>query len=222
MAYSMKSTINSPHLFSFESIIQTHKTRGDETVTTQTAKEQIEEQPIIVWDTCAITQGQAEFLVEQAMENGETLTKEQAFNDACEDGDVISMAWDDETSYLTTIMEDINKEGAWYVEVNNFGWRHLNGFKYFRADDGQDLLHKLLPQTDCTFSIYRRKDEATGQEHLVINNAHHDAPCGGEMYYIYPAVECEKCGDITQKENICAGEYSDVMCKNCYTKECVE
>jgi len=80
--------------------------------------------------------------------------------------------------------------GDWYCEVSNFGWRGQGGRQIFSVDTyersdrqiGSDFLRHILPNTDCTFYIY---DEFDGFG-LKIDNAHHDAPTGGEMYYCAP------------------------------------
>jgi len=78
----------------------------------------------------------------------------------------------------------------WFCEVSNFGWRGLRGYKAFsihtydKSDRsvGIEFLQSILPNTDCTFYIY---DDWEGFG-LTIDNAHHDAPTGGEMYYCAP------------------------------------
>jgi len=80
--------------------------------------------------------------------------------------------------------------GDWYCGVSNFGWRHQRGAKIFdvptyqKSDHeiGTEFLRNILPNTDCTFYIY---DDFEGFG-LTINNAHHDAPMGREMYYCAP------------------------------------
>jgi hypothetical protein len=138
-----------------------------------------ENKPVLSWDTCDIAQNQAQFLIEQAQDEGLTLTEDQAFNDACEDQDLYDFEWRDLCENLTDIMNRINPEGCdWLCKVANFGWMHRNGHKTFRANDGKKLLQEVLPETDCTFKIFDHGD------HITINNAHHDAPTGGEIYTI--------------------------------------
>ena len=133
----------------------------------------------LVWDTCSIAQGQAEYLMEQAKEEGRELSDDEAFQDACGDQDLYDIEWRDLCDNLTKLMNRINPDGyEWHCAVKNFGWRHQDGYKDFRAEDGKKLLQEVLPKTDCTFKIFDNGD------HIAINNAHHDAPCGGEMYFI--------------------------------------
>ena len=78
----------------------------------------------------------------------------------------------------------------WYCEVSNFGWRGQGGAKTFSVDTyersdreiGADFLRNILPNTNCTFYIY---DDLNGAG-LKIDNAHHDAPTGGEWYHCAP------------------------------------
>lgn len=86
---------------------------------------------------------------------------------------------------LTVFMKSINEDGDWHAVVNNFGWRSIDGFKDFTAHNGVDLLHEILPRTQCTYKIWMDKESSR----IVVDNAHHDKPTGGEMYYITPRKE---------------------------------
>jgi hypothetical protein len=82
---------------------------------------------------------------------------------------------------LTILMQRINPdELEWHATVENFGWMHQSGVSDFNATTGEELLRKTLPKTDCSFKIY---DDKTS---IRIDNAHHDKPCGGEIYVITP------------------------------------
>ena len=80
--------------------------------------------------------------------------------------------------------------GSWYCEVSNFGWRGQSGVNIFDVQTyqksdrevGMEFLRHVLPNTDCTFYIY---DDCDGFG-LAIDNAHHDAPMGGEWYHCAP------------------------------------
>ena len=127
------------------------------------------------WDTCDIAQAQAEFLKEEYPEK----TDDERFQMACEDSDIYEWGWQDLCDYLTELMKR-NPHGGWKAEANNFGWRSLSGHKFFHAETGQDLLREVLPDCECTFTVYRYG------KGLAINNAHHDSPVGKEWYYITP------------------------------------
>lgn len=73
-------------------------------------------------------------------------------------------------------------DGTWWrARVGNFGWDHSSGeMEAFSTEDAGELLRKVLPNTENSFFVFDRGD------HITINNAHHDAPMGGEMYTIEP------------------------------------
>lgn len=146
-----------------------------------------EEQPYVSWDTCDIAQSQVEHLIEQAKEEGEELTEDQAFSSACGDSDLYDMEWESLCECLTELMKRINPdEDQWHICVENFGWQRRNGEQLLSADKGQELLQATLPNTECSFKIYDRED------HIAINNAHHDSPVWAEWYYIRPYKDPEE------------------------------
>lgn len=89
--------------------------------------------------------------------------------------------WEDATDAINQVMFDAKKIFWWKAEVKNFGWQKLNGEKEFPAKNGMDMLRAILPDTECTFKVYR-----FGKGYAV-NNAHHDSPTWDEWYYIVPA-----------------------------------
>ena len=161
----------------------------------------------ISWSSCEQAQAQAEFLQEQAREQGEYLDDVEAFHLACQDQDAAQQAWQDLLDELTEIIEEINADGYWYATVRNFGWRGQDGTKdVFRADNGQDLLRAILPDTDCTFEI------TVEEWGLQIWNRHHDNPVAGETYSIYISPQCECCQEQVASE----------VCKHGICQECRE
>lgn len=129
------------------------------------------------WSTYEIAKDRAEQLVEE----GEYDNFDAAFTDACGDSDLYDWEYEDVCECLTDFMKEVSDGNRyWRCYVNNFGWRHQDGYKDFKAENGRELLREVLPNTECTYYIYLSKDKAQ----IVINNAHHDAPMGGEMYYI--------------------------------------
>ena len=145
-----------------------------------------QEEPYLEWDTCKLTEQQAQWLMEQENEREDAveLSKEEALRLAGEDQDFFSMEWSDLCDTLTELMEEMSCTN-WLAEVKNFGWRKLNGHLGFIAHTGQELLRAVLPDTDCTFKLYKRDGE------IAINNAHHDSPTWDEWYSIKPAKEAE-------------------------------
>jgi hypothetical protein len=79
---------------------------------------------------------------------------------------------------------------SWYCEVSGFGWRQQSGYKVFDVEGGDapdhaigtEFLREILPNTDCTYWVFDDLDGAG----LKIENAHHDAPTGGEWYHCVP------------------------------------
>ena len=149
---------------------------------TMTPTEQNDPMPFLVWDTCAIAEHQAKFLVE----TGEVADEDEGFALACADSDLYAFAWDDLTECLTETLKDINPDGYWHAEVENFGWRNQNGYADFEATDGRTLLSNILPNTDCTFKVFLDPDNT-----LRIQNFHHDAPTGNEWYTLKAVTERE-------------------------------
>lgn len=84
-------------------------------------------------------------------------------------------------SMVEDITEAMKGKTEWRAEVENFGWRSLSGYAEFHAENGQGLLNRTLPKTDCHFIVYRYKRSG-----LAIRNWHHDSPMGREWYYILP------------------------------------
>jgi len=123
--------------------------------------------------------------------NQETPVFEYGFGDVDEYGDDFECLCD----ALTHYMQKLNESGKWAGRMSNFGWRRLNGFLTFEADNGRDFLQAILPKTDCSFRIF--VDEKDGE--IRIQNYHHDSPVGNEWYYIRPATCCESCGEILDR-----------------------
>ena len=106
----------------------------------------------------------------------ETATPTIEGSNSCEEWE-----WEDLCDAITNFMYELSKEPSeWHATVENFGWRNLNGEKDFIAENGAKLLSGVLPNTECSFTITLEED------HILINNAHHDKPTGGELYKIYP------------------------------------
>jgi len=182
------------------------------------SKKKKEEQPVLVWDECDIAEGHAEYLLEEAKENGEELTEDEARKIAYEDSFTYESAWDDLCYELTELMKrlDTDHTDRWYGESKNFGWRSLDGVaESIVASNGKELLQKTLPKCECSFKIYDRGD------HIAINNAHHDSPCFAEWYYIWPKFQCGECGEDFRKEELhntteLGDDPGDFMCEACF------
>lgn len=86
--------------------------------------------------------------------------------------------WEDLCEALTDAMGGCS---VWTATVSGFGWRSIGGvIERLEAQTGRALLLGVLPQTMCSFKIYR------AGKGFLIDNAHHDKPMGGEIYTIKP------------------------------------
>ena len=128
--------------------------------------------PDFTWDTDAIIQGQADFL----LESGECDDANQAFEQACQDSYLLGIEWQDLTDALTERLQRFNPGGYWHGEVTQFGWRGTCGYAQFSADTGRAFLQSILPETDCMFKLFILNNE------IRIQNFHHDSPTGREWY----------------------------------------
>lgn len=149
-------------------------TDGTTSSTTRPAREIIAR-----WDTCDIARDRARIL----QEDDPSLSDDDAFHQACLDTDIFSMEWDWLLEDLAPVLNEISPDGHFYAEGRNLGWRHRSGWAAFRAETAQDFLDRLLPATECSFTIERE-----GRV-LHITNYHHDAPTG--EFYTVTAYEPE-------------------------------
>ena len=102
-----------------------------------------------------------------------------------EDEWLISNQWEYLLEDIQELMNWSNRnnyyKNKWKVKVENFGWRNSDEEGTIEADDSQEFLRKILPNTDCTFHVFRE-----GQNTIKIRNWHHDSPMGNEWYEIKP------------------------------------
>ena len=96
---------------------------------------------------------------------------------------------------LGKLMVEINDGNSWIARVENFGWRKTNGHKLFKATRPDTLLREILPETDNTFKIFKRRQKykkcKDSIQEIVIQNWHHDSSTGEEKYYIAKAFNYE-------------------------------
>jgi len=172
-----------------------------------------EEKAYIVWDTCEIAENHAKFLMEE-----EDFTEQEAYEAACNNSFLYDDEWELTCDDLTEVMKEMNPDShAWYAEASGMGWLKQEGFKKFKAKDGEELLGEILPKTDCTFWIYKR--EKDGGPYMEISNTHHDAPVRGqEVYFIYPARTCLICGDVLTLEEQKTPNEDEIVCESCLAR----
>ena len=101
----------------------------------------------------------------------------------CDDEMDVNFEWENFLSELDEIIKTINPNGYWKAEVENSGWRKLNGYAYFQANTGKSFLHNLLPKTECHFKIFKQGNT------LKVQNYHHDSPMGDEWYTLKSITE---------------------------------
>lgn len=97
-----------------------------------------------------------------------------------QDQDYWQHQWEWVEDDLTILLNELNPDGYWKAVVHNFGWRNVDGQRYFQSNEGADFLNKVLPNTNNNFRIFK---DGKG---LKIQNFHHDSPTGNEWYYLRP------------------------------------
>jgi len=138
--------------------------------------ETVEIAPYLSWSTYKVWKAQVEYLMTE-----EGMSEKEAEASASEDSDIYDFEWEYVTESLTELMNRIGKGTTeWVATVTGFGWRSLDGTLAMSVKDGAEMLRKVLPDTENTFTLYDMGD------HIKINNAHHDKPTGGEIYEIRP------------------------------------
>ena len=137
---------------------------------------------ILAWDVSDIIDNEIGFRLEERKEEIESgdITEDAVRNLVYEDTDLFSFEWDCLLDNLSEILDRKNPDGYWKAVVNNFGWRSLDGQKYFRSHSASEFLREILPNTDCTFRVFNYG------KGIAIQNFHHDSPVGREWYYITP------------------------------------
>ena len=141
----------------------------------------------LTWDTVQIFNDQVQFLMEE-----EDVSEAVARSMTELDQELYTFEWEHIVEELTEWMNKINPDGKpWCVEGHEMGWQHRSEemmLPYNDATTGQELLNRILPRTENTFTIYYNGED------LRIKNAHHDAPMG-ETYQITVGFSCEECGE---------------------------
>ena len=163
------------------------------------------------WDESEIAEDRIQYLIDE-----EGHSQEEAERLAREDQDLYSWEWESLEECLTEILKDRSLLGLVHIEVNNFGWRSLDGQQFADIENGKALLNAMLPNTQCTFHIHEYQDgEVKG---LAVQNFHHDSCTGNEWYYILPAKSCEVCGDYLpiDQGGIECPACGELICYDCF------
>lgn len=153
---------------------------------------------VLRWDSSDYYLTDEEFLAQEAEAQGHVTDIDEDGNETDEElewrehtlnGKDLILGEDEECMWVETCDElsdlmTVFPSSYLRAEVNGFGWLHQDGSKTFKADEGRELLREILPNTDCTWEVYHYTEPFTGKKGLAIQNWHHDAPTGGEWYYI--------------------------------------
>jgi hypothetical protein len=109
-------------------------------------------------------------------------------SNSCEDWEWADLLWEIQ-AHIDAVAARYKLPYHWVAVVQGFGWRSLDGeTPMFSAREAAEIMHKLLPNTECSFKI---RFTRTG---FLMDNSHHDKPCGGELYELraVPRKEYEK------------------------------
>ena len=132
------------------------------------------------YDEADIFAHEVEWQMEESSNEGEPITESEATTIVSDNYELFSNEWDYFTETLTELLKKKAHDGnAWRVIAKATGWLKRDGYKYTLADTATELLQAILPDTDCTISVYNYENG------YQIQASHHDAPMG-ESYYITP------------------------------------
>lgn len=162
----------------------------------------------IVWDTCDVLDAAVkEHMV--ALGKDDEDTEEEVREVLAEDEDLLRISYEDHLEDLQAALDGFNPDNLpYFVEVNNFGWLRMSGTCVISDEiTAGKLLHKILPNCECSYTIRVYDDRIT------IQNSHHDNPTGTEMYTITLMGLCDVCGlpippdgeEIDTKFTVCRG-----------------
>lgn len=145
---------------------------------------------ITAWDTCKSDEYITDYMENYNDQNDEedSIDLDKARELYCMDFDTHQWEWEDMLSLLDEALGKLNNGRTWKATGHSMGWRNLEGYKTFRADNAEQFLNELLPDCEKTFSIERKGKT------LFIRCSHHDSPMG-ETYEIRPCLECPHCAE---------------------------
>jgi hypothetical protein len=125
----------------------------------------------LIWDEHEITQAK----MRDYLESGIAATENEAFELAANDHELLEYEYEDFLEAFGNILGHINKDGLFFVEGRNMGWRHLSGHLGLVAPDARAYIARAFPNTSQwtlkgTYDHRRRV--------LSYRLWHHDAPTG--------------------------------------------
>ena len=133
-------------------------------------------QQTITWDEHAIVQAKAN----DYLASGIAKTDKEAFEMSITDGELMEFEYDGFLEDFTAILKHISKDGLFYVEGRNMGWRHRSGHLGLAVENASAFIDKTFPRTSewTLRGGYDRKCKT-----LTYTLSHHDAPIG-EFYTV--------------------------------------
>lgn len=141
----------------------------------------------LTWDEHEIAQAKAR----QYLEDGLASTDKEAFEMSITDYELMEFEYDDFLDDFTAILRHICKDGLFYVEGRNMGWRHLSGHLGLAAADARAFIAAAFPRTS-QWTLRGQYDRR--RRVLTYTLFHHDAPTG-EFYTVLRGYR-HRSGDI--------------------------
>lgn len=152
----------------------------------------------LVWDEHAITQAK----MRDYIESGIAATEDEAFALAAHDDELLEFEYDDFLEDFDAILRHICKDGLYYVEGRNMGWRHLSGHLGLAAGSAHDFIARAFPRA----SMWTLRGEYDRRRKtLFFTLWHHDAPTG-EGYTVVRGCRLSSGDIVPLRQKKCAME----------------
>jgi hypothetical protein len=130
----------------------------------------------LTWDEHAIAQAKAK----DYLESGIAATEKEAFEMSISDSELLEFEYGDFLEDFSAILKHISKDGLFYVEGRNMGWRHLSGYLGLAAGNAREFIDRSFPRTS---EWMLRGEYDRRRRVLTFTLFHHDAPTG-EFYTV--------------------------------------
>ena len=141
----------------------------------------------LTWDENEIAQTKAK----DYLESGIAKTDKEAFEMSISDSELMEFEYDDFLEDFTAILQHISKDGLFYMEGRNMGWRHLSGHHGLAASNARDFIARSFPRTS-EWTLRGEYDRRCRVFSFTLS--HHDAPTG-ELYSVMRGYR-HRSGDI--------------------------